>query len=662
MASVKVLKGEQLLAWELAKKQGTAGTLRQQLGARRGEPAPTPSSLSTPPAWFDPARATVGRAAKVYPEASLLGAPEDVRLLIYNFMELDAKDTASDLSTTPTTTYDSLLLVSRQFYHELDTAYWQHWLVRQNKIKAFLNMPFFKEGVEFCSKTGKVSLVSKSLVLRSFKSLSLEVPLDLHPKLLGALKVAIQTLPLTELKLLFTGKDAYGTETNLGSCGLQQEKSSRQLPVSGQRFAYRAEFINTLMKLRNLDTLVLSNANVPVTFNQVINNKPNLTKLSIIPDKRTSLSYEWESAARNAYDPTLRHAAFGAAIPLDVKNLPPLLELEISANAMVWSSSVVKHSLVTVEKLSWIVPKPSHQAGPVPGSNLNWLRQTKDLLHLAAMRADRVKLKSLRICIEPTIYDNALSHLRYDRHEVGELIASLKADVKDITSLRNFELHMDYLSDFAHNGFDFVTSLGDNLERYYISDKLIVTDNEKIPSAYVPHNEELTAHNEFLTEDTDHLAVGTQTLSVHHYLVRHLTIDNFGVLSFSPFHLKDSNHAPPGEEDATRTDRILNRKNLVFLAYQYTDKRNNLLRVVEAADGASTPPAKDLEVYDEDRVRLLRLNGRLLDRERNKHMYAVGYKPPTAANEVAVGIDQRPARRYPVVIRHDSHDHWMCKS
>lgn len=692
--SFKSLTPEQQLAWNLDVRRGRAGTARQQLGSNRDLPPPdgtVSASAPAPRAPFRPARAAIQSAVASYPPASLLGAPIDIRLVIFALAEDDIKGSGSPWNQKAKTQYDSLRLVSRQVYHELEATHWQHWLVHQNRVNDLLSLQFFKEGIFYCKKTGKVALKSNSPLLKNFRSLTLEIDLASSPKLCNQITIALQTLPLTDLKLFFTGKDDYGTQTSSGSCGVRPVRSFEKLPASGQRFNDRARLVNTLMTLENLETLVVSNANLPVTYNQVINNKPRLSKLSIVPDRRTSLTYDWYYANNNTSNPMLQNATSGSTIKLNWKDMPPLLELEISANAMLYSFHMVKGALRSLEKLTWIVPDPSHQAGDVPGQDLNWLGQSREILQFAAMHS-QVKLKTLRICIEHGIYDIDEEPLRNDRWEVFDLVNSLQTDLRIIQSLRNFEIHMNYISKFPLDGFQFVKdiALGVNIERYYISEAMITTDNTMIPEAVVNVEDVEIEYDRPLSEDANLHFPAARVLSVHHNLAREMTIGTFGVHSFALFKSDDQLCPAQEKQQKPRTDRIKNHTALAFLGYEFTDLRNNLLRIVESTDEAPITPADALPDDDEDRVRLLRLNGRLLDRERNKHMYAEGYKLLSAKDEFREDeiIDEKtvevefsklkiiedeadddeaaadpaelPTRRYPVIVRAGKHGHWMC--
>jgi hypothetical protein len=683
----KQLTAEQQLAWNLAVSRGIAGTVSQQRGKRHGRQLSDTDRLldskHVPCESFVPSRAVVKPAEVEYPQASFLGAPADVRLLIYCLMEDDTKTTGTsckDWSSKTQSEYAALRLVSRQVYHELEATEWQHWLVPQNRVNDLSSLHFFKDGVRYNKATDSLSLDSRSVVLKSFHSLSLEIPSNASPKTLNLLRIATEVLPLSELKIYFTGNDLHDNPTrSIISCCLSPENSSRKLPPSGQRFCERASFINSLAKFVNLETLVISNANLPVTYSQVVNNKPNLRRLSVIPDSRSSLTYDWDAAVQNAGNPVLQRHVHGSNIRLDVHNMPPLQELDISANAMVFSSAVVKHALPTLEKLTWIVPDPSHQAGDLRGSDLNWLQQTKSIFEHAAMHSRNIPLKTLRICFEGSIYDPALDANRNDAHEVAYLINSLLCDLQNISSLRNFELHMDYHAKFQTDGLLVAISLGKHLARFFMSEKTIIADNSTIPATRIPTQPD-EFEDDLPTTDDHHSATSLpESLTPHHLLVRRVTEDNFDVCSFSTFDPKSPAFIPPAQEELAyakkpRTDRIRRLKRLVFLAYEFTDFDGNAVRIVEASDAEPVLPADDLPEIDEDRFRLLKLNGRLLDRERNGHLFMQGYRPRAVEDvgrEVALGEGRREMRRYPVAVRvvregskgkqAKGQGHWTCE-
>ncbi|KPI44277.1 uncharacterized protein AB675_8833 [Cyphellophora attinorum] len=247
-------------------------------------------------------------------------------------------------------------------------------------------------------------------------------------------------------------------------------------------------------------------------------------------------------------------------------------------------------------------------------------------------------------------------------------------------NLKVLELHLNVADQWPNAGIDIIKSLCHKLERLFISEQL----------------------------------VGRQ----HLRLVEVVTRQSFGKEPFRPQALY-----LPGNDDKKMKYAILYNKGLAFLGYQFAaegvcyrvieaaednslvhtenyrhkteianNKKKNRGRVVpdrgerddesmaidmEALDSVdedefqkSAPERFRVGVIDESRdntqigIELLRLNGRLLDRERNKHSIRDGNALVQCGpdDEVAVRVGERPARRFPVIVAAADRGHWMCDS
>ncbi|KPI44666.1 uncharacterized protein AB675_8834 [Cyphellophora attinorum] len=275
------------------------------------------------------------------------GLPTDLRQHIFRLAEQDVVLSEQNWKTRERTAYGSLKLVSKQFYHDLQDMRWQSNRVRRNQLAYLLRLPFF---------TGDFDLTRPdrmSPLFKKFQSLSLELPFNTDTVLLNSLTLALLSLPLKDLRLFFTGCDTHGTETRLQYCGIRSFDYSGKLPASGQGFRRRALLLNTLSRLTQLETLVVSNANMPLTYSQVVNNKANLTRLALCCDPRTTATDGWAAALNDTSDPDLRYAATGTNADIDSEVMPPdLRELEITANAMALTSRLVRRAMHSLEKLT----------------------------------------------------------------------------------------------------------------------------------------------------------------------------------------------------------------------------------------------------------------------------------------------------------------------
>jgi hypothetical protein len=733
---------------DLEQSQGRYLTSQQYAywKSRNPQKASEPFNPDIPAEPFIALRAKV-QDASPQSGSPLLNAPWEVMSKILRFVEEDISALVlhrTDWDRKPIDPYLSLRLVSRQLYHELERVEWQPWRVTQHRIQELIKSHYFKGKLSYNKVTDDFSLVLQGPDLKKLHSLILEIPHNATNLQLQGLRVAFQALPIKHLSLHFVGSDNYSTPTvSAVSCGLRPEDSSRSLPSSGQLFTNKGRLLNSLGKVRQLETLVVSNANLPVTYNQVVNNKKALKKLFIVSDSRTSLSHVWHNTVYSHPVPALASMTRHSAAPLDGRNLPAIEELQISANAMVHSSNVVLNVMNTLKKLTWIVPNPAHQCGDLQNRDLDWIKQTSSILSKAAFKGKQ--LETLRICIEGPVYDTFELERRNDKHEVGQLVNTLNTELKNSTAIKNFEIHMNYVPQFDRDSFLFTTNLPKCLERLFVSEQTFTIRNYEIPYAHLD-----TLEGDFDTDrpgSEDHPTHGYPShLSVHHYLARQVTLDNFGVSSFSTVSwsndiersadekldlsepvaqpieawlqrinnaskeafnpsvinapsvqvepdtlqpAKTTLHVPstrnphgitPAQEEylthpqrrGPRTTRINRLKNLAFLSYEWTDpSTHHTLRILESTDSSpiTPPPNTNLPEYDADRFRLLRLNGRLLDRHRNAHVFVDGYRPPVvwdANYELPADPEELETRHYPVVVRFDQEgkgdgEHWMCK-
>lgn len=681
-------------------------TSRQRRAFAQKEASQPPKPAIPVPEPFLPQLATVAPDSPVATGAALDRLPTSIRQQIFRFAELDYQAEGGKWQVKLRTRYDQLKLVSRQFYHDLQDMHWQATLVRRNQLDRLLTFPFFANGL---TKPDRDSPLYKKL-----NSLTLEIPLNASSKCLKRLSLALLSLPLKELKLFFVGSDAWNVKTGLKSCILRQSATGH-LRSDGQCFRRRALFINTLSRLQNLETLVLDNANLPVVYSQVVMNKPRLQKLSITADPRSAINDQWSIALNDHTDADLQRAVYGvnATLEKDMDNFAPLDELEISANSMLLASRLVLHAVLTVKKLTWMVPNRANQT--CDSWQKTWFSQSAEILLCAAMNGWRIGLETVRICIDEPILEPRLG--AEDHDQVGSFMYNL-LHLRQITSLRSLELHLDMQQTYRKHAFDVVSAVGDDLERLYVSERMFKANYN------------------------------------HSYLIHRLLEDNF---RWRAFEIPASYCGPWAVDildDSMLYSRIEARKNLIFFGYEFTADDGTVLRVVEVDENvpkthyesslmlADLVIDQDLEVEDlrmdgpweesyiqqaratrqildaraahlaqidassKERIaeegymidwehfageeeiceiesdlemaqdneissgtsfntiiELLRFNGRLLDRERNKHLTCRQNDSPQIApeEEKPVAVGERPVRRFPVVVLAKDDSHWMCK-
>ena len=531
--------------------------------------------------YFEPRSAIVRRPTYQSNGLTLLSIPLEVRDHIWEIVHEDIRQSAEKQAwhARPATAYDSLQLVCRQIYYEI-LHYWRRSIITRHRLNHFLDQPFS---------------ITK---LQQFQSLTVEVPYNMPADFFFDMNAMLRYVApfLQHLNIFFVGQDAYGTLTLIHGCANKDTDSHLQkLPCDGQGFKERHVFINALAWLTRLRSLSIHNANLPLLQSHIIRNKPYLSKLYIESDPRSSVHVPWKA----------KNCGEGLMVPC-TENFPPVKELCISANATLISVQVVSKLDWTLEKLTWICPDASRQTGSLPQ---DYLRDT-DII-LSNLHSNGEELRTLRICIEFAIYESIYAY--------GQAIGSFKAHLPYLR-IRNLELHLWSKSPWL--GIEIMESLPKSLERLYVSDRLIDTDKllYEVDKRYFcdPRDKEGFC----FTEDPELLTV-----------IRSRT-------------------------ELARTDYLpLKNGNLTFINHQRTTTDDKVVKIVETCDklvevddlieddmtetevdiddafsvcidpkGLTGDLEPDPITTDElCRLALLKLNGRLLDRARNRHL--AGFEP-----------------------------------
>jgi hypothetical protein len=252
----------------------------------------------------------------------------------------------------------------------------------------------------------------------------------------------------------------------------------------------------------------------------------------------------------------------GVSVPV-VDNFPPVEELYLSANSVLGSVQVPGKLSPTLKKLTWVVPIVARQAGRCS----DWYEATSIIL--MNLRSNSTP-HTLRMCIEGSVYEG--------HHAYGSLIGAFREHMPFIP-LKYFELHLCSKSPYIAG--EFIEALPMSLERFYAGDRFISPSDlvQRISNRYFPH------HNGHVATE---YVIGTS-------------------------------------EDLSRGDFInLVYGSLGFVSYEYTNNSGERVRMIEHYDDADEMEGdtvdREISGTDEDTLALLHLNGRLLDRERNKHL------------------------------------------
>ena len=252
---------------------------------------------------------------------------------------------------------------------------------------------------------------------------------------------------------------------------------------------------------------------------------------------------------------------FRCLITPPTKDFPPVKVLHISTNSALSALQVATKLSFTLEELNWTVPDASRQRRHWP-----FLRDTATLLE--NLRRSAKKLRVLRICMEAPICEG--------NDEYGRVMGAFSLHLRHITSLEVLELHI--CSKSPYFGQEVIDALPCSLTRFYTSDKLISAETlaASISRRYL--------NGVYLASDET-----VRPANGMHVGIRTPRMLKLGT--------KDEFECQIGEEK-NRLDYIpLGTGKLGFIGFEHAG----------SSEAAMT---------------LLRLNARLLDRQRNLHLVA----------------------------------------
>jgi hypothetical protein len=525
-----------------------------------------------------PRRTSVGPPAVTYGPLHLLGLPGEVRLAIWGAIHYDILLGSEELwFKKPSTAWDGLQLTCRQIQIEI-ADFWPCTIIPQAKVdKAF-------------------SQVLSIELLSNFRRLSLELPFNKGRGFFESLAFLICGLApvLDDLRLFFIGQDKFNIKTFVHGCGSRcpsKETSSTKLTVEGQYQHELQPMFFALYFLERLRTLVVNNANYPLLQSMIIKHKLQLEHLHISTDPRSILHTEHDLEGKQQLLLPPR------------EDYPPVKILHISTNAAITALQVAAKVSRTLEEVNWTLPDVSHQR-----DTWNWLEQTTVLLDHFGTYASN--LRTMRICLHAQLYE---AH-----HSEASLIGGLKDHLPRLTSLETLELHIDSRADFS--GQEIIFAIPGSLKRLYVSDKLISVQKLEnlITKRYLWSKSRIEQVNPFdgwtletlVINDNGGRPVASQNeasqnaVFVPRIVKRHDTTREGHWRKRNRKWVFVRTNEIIGEI-RTRTDHIPYRHGkLGFIGYEY--------------DGHGE--GCECDNCDEAKLIMLRLNGRLLDRERNNHL------------------------------------------
>jgi hypothetical protein len=524
-----------------------------------------------------PRQVSAGNPAMAYGRLHLLGLPSEVRLTIWRAIYHDVVLGSEELwFHHPSTAWDGLQLTCKQISTEI-ADFWPCMIIPQARVDRVFTQALSIE------------------LLANFRRLALELPFNMGREFYESFAFALKGLApvLEDLRLFFVGKDRFNVESSVQGCGFRDsssETSSTKLVVDGQREEERKALFFVLFFLIRLRNLVISNANYPLLQSMIIKHKPQLEYLHISTDPRSCLhtKHDLENMQHLILPPK--------------GDYPPIKVLHISTNAAVTALQVAVKVSRTIKELNWTMTDVAHQLFP-----WRWLEQTVVLLDNLGMYAH--KLRTLRMCIHTPLYE---AH-----HSEGTLIGGLKQHLPCLTSLETLELHIHAKADFS--GEEIISAIPDSVKRLYISDKLIsaqklerlitpryLWSKRKVPEEFNPTDRTIQTLE---INDNGGWPVGPQVNSQATRFLAQTVRTYCGPRKGYYTNRK-------GKRVYVRCDRIIGEARnridhipfrhgkLGFIGYEYQ------AHAEECECGKC----------DEVKLILLRLNGRLLDRERNNHL------------------------------------------
>lgn len=378
-----------------------------------------------------PEGAKVPRPTIKYKSPHFLGIPKELRKILIEHISKLAENEAHTLSTKRPTPYMNILLTCRQLYHELE-AFTRRAFVPWNAVDKLL------------------AKVPNNKTIRQIRSLTLEIPQNASTTTIHNLTnfLCIVGSNLKELRLYFHGKDKYGTEIYTHGCGnLEDQPNEKKLPIDGQRFDRFNRVWQLMLLLKGLEVLVISNANLQVYEYMFLAGKPGLKYLKVASDPRSVLHQQHSQRLLGLLLTTPNKDSY-----------PPVEVLNISANAALLSSRIASKLLPSLVHLTWSVPDSCFMGGMATP----WYSQTANLFNALRLRAP--KLEVLRVCIGGTgIYETEGG---YD-----ELIGAIRVNFPHVRTLKHFELHCKSKSWWF--GKELVRATPGSVRHLYLSDRVI---------------------------------------------------------------------------------------------------------------------------------------------------------------------------------------------
>lgn len=413
--------------------------------------------------WSDPTSRLIRRPTHPTPPASaaaqclneharnsFLNLPREIRDRVYHFLLRDAIDVRSSVWTAnPTSVHDGLLFVCRQLHDETSTTIFAG-RVTQHRTDRLTTLP------------------ATSSTFRNIRSISIEVAPGLDMTILEGIAQSLQELQLSlqELRLTFLTDNFSLEPTEYITCGKATDDEliapSRRLTLDPAFVLRQLVVLRKLIVLRQLRTLIVENADTPLVPAMMCKDKPHLTGLAVVSSPQALLH---NYGALKLSPGQLRGLMVGPAPFSDLK------VLELSANAVIPAMDLLGGAIRSLEHLSWRVPNSDFQDRKSTKfqPKVTFYKQTGHMIRSLATWNQRLKV--LRLCIDlPSGSDYSL--LR--GIAVGDVEGDFRAYLCQLTGLKHLEIHHSCGRGFFRD--ELISRLPNGLARLYISESMISID------------------------------------------------------------------------------------------------------------------------------------------------------------------------------------------
>lgn len=510
-------------------------------------------------------------------EACLLKIPLELRHKIYAVIAKSIQNKPCTFEGNPGSAYDGLRLACRQLHDETQASLFTFGFTAYQLNRVF-------------------DLRANRTNFEGLRSVALEIPLESVPQVYQRTKAFLicMQLSLQELRIFFVGKDKHGNRTSFDGCGKKRAlHSANDIPLlmdQGQDFEQQWDLLRHLAVLRNLRVLQIENANLPLIASMVLNNKPDLKALSITSDPR-SVPSSLSRMSRSTVMRLFRNIAVKTNI------FPKVEVISLCANSLSNIEGAINRVSPSLRHFSWRIPNPSLQ----PYSQQECLYAvTGRLMHSLSWRAP--ELDTLRLCAsmrEDQMNEAKWREIRRFEEELGYRLPSFPA-------LKNLEIH--YRGGDGYLRHDLIERLPPTLSRLYISDDLVsVTELiVQIRKRY------------FTYADAGEDSFGAGTMPSTPARARGYPFNKF--YNATPVDCdNDSDNGYLGQVEVAESriscGELRNRNDdiplsggaLGFVNFEYSCSKTDGVR-------ASDPDAESAT------IKIIRLNGQLLDREHNFHL------------------------------------------